>query len=308
MKQSMYRWYFLFFSFSIILIFISLMSFGTLLHSKDLRLNNWETESNLPVIGINEQYDFVLLGSSHARTLSRSNNHLRVEKILGKKFLNLSQGGDKTGAVLDQQTYLNYFYQRGNSAKMLVYFVDPYIFFNKSLDYNADPYLNEPFRLDFLSRLLIDRPKNPQALEKYIKKIFETRTIAHYPVFEKPLESTIVASISAVDAKNRFNTLYKSSYNKNYFNNVLTALIQTLNIGNKHNAKIIMIVPPTLLPENENDHYAYESLNYESKRMGFEYYNYSKAIREKNLYYNIDHLNTEGVIFFTETLLKPILR
>lgn len=300
---------FLFFFFSIIiLIFILLMSASALLQSKDLRLNNWETESNLPVIGTNEEYDFVFLGSSHARTLSRSNNHLRVEKILGKKFLNLSQGGDKTGAVLDQQTYLNYFYQRGNSAKKLIYFVDPYIFFNKNLDYNANPYSNEPFRLDFLFRLLIDRPRNPQALENYMKKIFETRTIVHYPVFEKPLESTIVASISAIDAKNRFDTLYKSSYNKSDLNNVLTTLIQTLNIANKHSAKIIVIVPPTLLPENENDHYAYDSLNYESKKMGFGYYNYSKTINEKNLYYNIDHFNTEGVIFFTETFLKPILK
>lgn len=273
---------------------------------KDVKLDNWKTEANLPVIEKNKYYDFILLGSSHARIFSRYNNHKRVEKLLNKNFINLSQGGDR-GGIINQQTYLRYFYLRGNTAKTIVYLLDPYVFFNNEMDTNIHLYDSEPFRLDFFYQLLINQPKNLSILTSYLSKLLSKDNIPSFPKeYQVQANEDKVSSLSANILDNRIKSLYKDSYDDKSFNNNLNDLIKTIDMAIKNKAKVIIITPTTLLPKQSEDDYFFKAIKI-IKNNKFEFYNYSNVIEDSNLYYDTDHLNTQGIITFTEDLLKPIM-
>lgn len=269
-------------------------------------LNNWETEANLPVIQKNKHYDFVLLGSSHARIFSRYNNHLRVENLLNKKFINLSQGAEK-GGVVSQQTYLRYFYQRGNTTKTLIYFVDPFMFYNSQLDDNSSLYKNEPFRLDFYYQLLMNQPKNSNIIEAYAAKRLDDQEATTYPQYlASSMETkTTLPSQSTIDSRVQF--LYQDSYDEKKFNETVAVLMETVNIAREKNNRVVLIIPSTLFPKQIYDNYVFDSISKASRNGEFEYYNYSSAINDLDLYHDVDHLNTNGVLTFTKIFLEPIL-
>ncbi len=297
----------------IIIIIIQIAIIGFILYDLNVftkappeeRLGNWETEANLPLIGKNEEYDVVMLGSSHARIFSRFNNHKRVEKVLDRSVINLSQGSER-GGVKNQQIYLKYFYGRGNEAKTLIYFVDPFVFYRKSLDNNVKTYINEPYRTDFRKELELSNT-DAAIVDFYVKKDKEGILPVVYPELEKDIQDTQVATLEAQAVIDRVNYLYQDAYNKVEFEATFAILLKTLDLAKRNDTRVIVIVPTTLIPEQLGDNYVYEALREESKKGTFEYYHYAHEITDTTLYYDTDHLNTEGVLYFSEKYLKPIL-
>lgn len=268
------------------------------------RLSNSQTEANLPVIGKREYYDAVFLGTSHARIFSRFENHARVEKVLGKKFINLGQGYER-GGVKSQQTYLNYFYERGNFATTLVYFVDPFIFYRRNLDENVSIYVNEPYRHDF-NNLLKDVETNNEIVEFYETKAGKGIQPTKYPEFEKKYQGDI-SSITPEAIDDRIAHLYQDPYNKEQFDKTLSILLQTIEIARGHGMRVVVIIPTTQIPAQPRDSYVLDALRAEAKKRLFTFYDFSHVITDPSLYYDTDHLNTPGILYFTKKHLKPIL-
>lgn len=271
----------------------------------EVRLANWETEANLPVIGKREYYDVVMLGTSHARIFSRYQNHERVEKALDRKFINLSQGGER-GGVRNQQVYLDYFLRRRNTAETLVYFVDPFVFYRSSLDNNEKIYINEPYRKDFAS-LLKQVETDTKKIDFYNTKDSRGIQPIEYPEFDKTYQETQSGTPSLDAINERIQFLYTDDYNKVKFDETLRVLMGTITKAKNEGMRVIVIVPTTQLPEQLGDKYVLEALKEESNKGDFEYYNYSHIISDTAMYYDTDHLNTEGIVFFTKQYLKPIL-
>lgn len=268
------------------------------------RLENWQTEANLPVIGRRQYYDLVFLGTSHSRIFSRFKNHDRVEAALGKTFINLGQGYER-GGVKSQQTYLDYFYQRGNFANTLVYFVDPFIFYRNSLDDNKSLYVNEPFREDFYSHLK-DEETPADIVSFYESKDSRGIKPTRYPEFEK----SYMGDISNIDEKaiqDRISHLYTDPYNQQQFDQTLGTLLETIRIARGRGMRVIVILPTTQLPQQPQDEIVIKTLRNEAKKGLFEFYDFSHAITDPQLYYDTDHLNTPGILYFTKKHLKPIL-
>jgi hypothetical protein len=267
---------------------------------------NWKTENNLPLIQRAKSYQLLFLGSSHARTFSRFENHKRVEQILKKSIINLAQGGDRAGLV-DQKTYLDYFYSRKNNASVVVYFIDPYIFYNDNLDNNISLYNNEPFRVDFFIHLFKIEQVNPVIKEAYITKLISPEKINSYLEFQQKSQDSQTSTISATMIKNRINTLYKKTFNREDVNDRLAVLMDTITLAHQHNSKTILIVPPTLLGQSSQDKYIFDKLEDLSNDYSFKFYNFGDKILSKKYYYDTDHLNTAGVTYFTDTYLNTIL-
>ncbi|MBP7967057.1 hypothetical protein KAZ66_02175 [Candidatus Woesebacteria bacterium] len=268
------------------------------------RLSNSQTEANLPVIGKREYYDAVFLGTSHARIFSRFENHARVEKVLGKKIINLGQGYERGGAK-SQQTYLNYFYERGNFATTLVYFVDPFIFYRRNLDENVSIYVNEPYRHDF-SNILKDVETNKEIVAFYETKTAKGIRPTRYPEFEKKYQGN-VSNITPESINERIAYLYKDQYNKEQFDKTFRTLMETIEIARGRGMKVIVIIPTTQLPTQPQDKYVLDALRAEAKKGLFAFYDFSHVITDPSLFYDTDHLNTPGIMYFTQKHLKPLL-
>src|SRR3989344_9671434 len=91
--------------------------------------SNGMTESSLLVIPEDGHFDMLFMGTSHSRVFSRSGNHERVENIMGRRLLNISKGGGH-GGIVPEKLFLEMFFDRGNQAEEIVYFIDPWTFFS----------------------------------------------------------------------------------------------------------------------------------------------------------------------------------
>lgn len=107
---------------------------------------NNATESNLLSMTKNTGYDLLFMGTSHARIFSRSKNDEIVEKILSKKMFNISKGGGH-GGIFPEYLFLSRFYEEKNSAKDILYFIDPWTFY--SSQWNEKNYFLEDEPVDF---------------------------------------------------------------------------------------------------------------------------------------------------------------
>lgn len=270
------------------------------------KLGNWQTEANLPVIGQNKHYDFILLGTSHARIFSRYHNHARVEKLLDKKFINLAQGGER-GGVVNQQAYLRYFYQKNNSASTLVYVIDPFIFYRDSLDNTPEIYQFEPFDKDFL-RILEQISKNKEVIDSYKKNsVTPPRQPREYNVYQKLFQDDKTSPPTDQEIKDRVDFLYHDPFEEEKFKERFATMQESIQIARQHNTKVIVLVPTTLLKKQPKDEYILEMIRKNAGNNEYQYYNLWNAVSDTNLYYDTDHLNTEGILFFTAKYLKPLL-
>lgn len=261
-------------------------------------IQNGATETNLPVIGWGRPYDLLVLGSSHARILSRFDHHQMVERLLQRSMINLAQGGNRE-SIRNQHLYLRYFFQRRNTTSTVVYFLDPYVFFRHTLLDSDHVFEHEPFRLDFLRTLLREGEWSSKTLS-YLGSAFTSKDLP--PTTTKETIST------AERRKARRKELYREEPSQEMLAKDLENLLQIVELAQRHHARVIVIVPPTLLPRTKQDDRVMGMLGMLQQYRQFELYDLRGAILEEQYYLDADHLNTEGSVQFMKTSLFPILK
>lgn len=265
--------------------------------------NNWTTEANLLHIPADKNFDLLILGTSHARSLARARNHLRMEKILGRDIINLSQGLGG-GGLLNQFAFLKYFYKQDNTADTIVYFIDPFVFYNPYFDSKDELYVYEPARFGFFS-VLLNLGFDPGVIYTYLYSKFTERWLGHHP-FSWKSESSQIENINAVSVFKRYNVVYPNDLDEEVFRDK-SALFEriTAYIDKKQNHNLIFVVPPGLIEWPGHDNMI--SLLKEIKiQYGIPYYDFSDSMKELEYYKDHDHLNTKGVEYFTRNYLKPL--
>jgi hypothetical protein len=109
------------------------------------------TESALLSIPQNTNAGLLIAGSSHGRMLSRGVNHRMLENVTGVNVVNISKSA---AGIVPEYEFLKYFYKKGNTAKVIFYFIDGFVFFTPKWNEGLYCYSDEPFRLDFFLQLL----------------------------------------------------------------------------------------------------------------------------------------------------------
>lgn len=261
-------------------------------------LQNSSTETNLPIVGHARDYGLLLLGSSHARTLSRFSNHSFMEHILNRPVINLAQGGNRE-SVKNQYLYLSYFYQRQNTTSTVIYLLDPYVFFRHSLLQSPRVFDREPFRFDFLLTLLREGERSSKTLS-YLRSAFSSKNL--------PPTTTKKTTSTAERHEARRKELYREEPSAVMIKEDLDYLLKIVELAHRHRTRIIIIVPPTLLPRTNQDDRVMGMLKMLRRYRTFELYDLSTAIPEQRYYIDSDHLNTDGVVLLLKTKLLPILK
>lgn len=265
---------------------------------------NGNTASNLLFLSENARFDFLMLGTSHAEKFSLWHNHERVERMLGKKIMNLSEGGGG-GGLVNQFIYFQYFLQKGNKAAALVYFIDPFVFYNDDLDFNPYVYEKEPFYWDFLWLAL----KNgiPEAsLWNYFRSKIKPFWWQLRPETETGKSDFLERADTSI-LKTRLAVIYSNGMDEKVRERKLETFFQIVGTAEAQNIRVFFVIPPTLLGTLPGTDKLTELLKKLKSEGRADFLDARNALTDPTLYYDHDHLNTAGITAFTEQYLKPFL-
>jgi hypothetical protein len=268
---------------------------------------NSETDSNMLIMPENQKVDLLIFGTSHGRNFSRKSNHYRVETILGKKVVNLSVGGG--GGVIPASVLLNIFYEKGNSATQIVYFLDNFVLFSPMWNESNDRFARrEPFSLYFLSHLILEGME-AERIRNYLKAKLSYGWLKERPDKDKVMHQTVTPRQLA-KLEDREKAMFvedgmESQHLRKYVR-VLEGFVQT---AQNHGASVFMVRPPLLFAEREKTYTTLTEplLAQLKEKYGFQVYNHAHLLRDFKHFEDPAHLNTEGVIHYTQHYLKSML-
>ena len=275
---------------------------------RDLHMNNWETESNLLVMGGGyspAHYGLALLGTSRGRIFSRDNNHQLVEAILNQKVINLSKGGG--GGLMPMELHLSYFYHLDNRADHIVYLVDPWVFFSPINNEENDFFLrDEPFELFILWKLIAEGyPSN--RLSSYLQMITvrDWKAISTYAgpgLTEGTLKS--IDQQKLIEARDH----YLSKYVENGFEKY-SRFVDIINAKVKQaGGRITYLMLPMLIPDFPGMEKVDRKLRQAAEQNEHvAYYDVSNAMHDRRFFYDHMHFNKTGIAYFTRHVLSPVL-
>jgi hypothetical protein len=267
----------------------------------------WETDSILYATPKNEDFDFVCLGTSRARVFSEfKGNHDFVVRELGMKFLNLAIPFG--GGILPEKMLLRYFFARGNRAKTVVFFLDPFMMFSDGSNKYHRFVFYEPFRVRFLFELIRNDIPIQQVIT-YVRSKFGYYWFVRGPVVKE--RDPRVAKQNETDAamaEKRMESLYPDGLDERIFRRYCKDLAAILEMARKNDSRMIIIFPPTLLGPEPGAPWVREFLEQCKPRYDFEFYDYTTVLQDTGLFADHDHLNSKGFEYFVKEYIDPILR
>jgi hypothetical protein len=266
--------------------------------------HNWETDSDLLMMPENKPVDLLLMGSSHARIFTRDKNHLRVEDILHKTMIDIGKGGGE-GGIITNLIMLKEFYARGNSAKQIVYFIDAWPFFTAKWNEKSYFLTNEPMDIE-LTKLCLQYNVDKDVLLNYYKSKYTMDWLQRKPK-TREINDEVLQDISQEAIQKRLASLYIEPYDANQFNHYAKLLEDVVQTAKLHGSELIFIFPATLLDDNRGKEKVTALLQKFKIKYNTPYYDYSNTILDYHYYYDHDHLNSNGIIYFTKKYLKPVL-
>jgi hypothetical protein len=307
MKRFLYK-IGLFLMMFIIIVLLGAKYLSVKVEERDFK--NSETESDLLVYRANTHYDLALTGISHARNFSRYGNHERVEEVLGKKVLNLGKGSGTCG-VKDQYFYLKYIYEQNVSIDTVVHVISPPYLFGKHLDIDASAFMDEPFRFDFFYKYIVSSSENKfEKLFHYVRSKYQKAWMEYKP-FSIDSRNDSLLQIDNRSIEQGMKLAFKDEEVKGkdeelIFDDNVTFLRKIIELVERNNGVSIFIITPTLFGDWPNTDRMLVACKVLEKEFGVKTYNFSSVIKKPAMFYDHHHLNTKGVVYFTENFLKPI--
>lgn len=267
---------------------------------------NWETESNLLFLKNDQHYNLLFMGISHARNLTRHHNHQRIEKILNKSICNIAQGWDDDGMHV-QYLYLRYFYSLGNSADTLVFFASPILFYSDYLDNNPLSYASEPVKPAFFWLNVTNGGDNKwQQLFYYIRNKFSPIWLNTIPLNDTAETKALTKPDGAAVAAG-LKDAYRDGMTQQIFEKKCDDLKNIVKLAQAHHSIVIFILPPALFGTWPGTGQVIDYLKQLQPIYNTTYYDFSESVKDPSMYYDHHHLNTKGVVYFTQNYLKLVL-
>jgi hypothetical protein len=258
------------------------------------------------------EYDYIILGASHAAALGYQDMTERLEAMTGKKILNLALVG---GGVRVSRLIYDYFLAK-HQTRGLIYVIDSFAFYSRTW--------NEERLQD--TRLFVRAPFDP-ALAGLLLKDPVTRSMGfdYLTGFSKINNKDRFAEDVTPEERTRFNRAYRpvkqiddqrleylypkqidpATFNR-YFGEFETLLRDALARG----IHVEVVKPP--IPERVSARLPAEAqfdarLQETLGRLGIQLHDFTHVGNDDKLFYDTDHLNKDGVLRFFEHALAPLL-
>jgi hypothetical protein len=257
-------------------------------------------------------YDSVILGASRAAVFDYEDMNARLEQLTGSKILNLSVVG---GGLTINRLLLEYFLV-GHTTSQVVYFVDSFVFYSRQ--WNEDR-LNDvqlinraPFD-PALARLLLGNSATRSIGLDYILGFSKINNPDRFKLDisedEATKFNTAYRPVRQIDLQ-RIRYLYPEQVDRAVFQHYLAEFEAFVQYLKERNIRLIVIKSPIpervyrMLPNEQEFDAALGAL---LERYGVEFHDLSLAVNDERLYYNTDHLNRMGVLYFYDHFLGKIL-
>ena len=258
-----------------------------------------------------QQYDFVILGASHAMPLGFADMNRRLEEAAGATVINLSTEG---AGILPNRLLLDYFLTR-HAAGEVIFILDSFAFYS--------PQWNED-RLDaaMLQRAPLDpalvatlwrhdwaRGAIPAYVSGFAKINNGDRFAADIPEAEATKFDRTYRPIAQID-RQRIGFLYPEAIDPAAFERYLGAFDSLIRYVREQGMEMLVIKPPT--PPRYRDRLPDEAAFDDAvgavmERAEVDYYDLSEAMTDDPFFYDTDHLNRDGVTMFIDDHLGPLL-
>ena len=271
--------------------------------------SNYTSESNTLFLKKNQQYDILFMGISHARNFSRHKNHLRVEKILDSKIINIGQGGGACG-IKEQLFYLDYFFKMGNRSSKVICVLSPPMLFSKTLPLASNTFDNEVFDISFFTNYLVFSSENKQSrIMSYLKSKLRPTWLFKKP-FTKESENTTLVSLDKKTVDEGQDMAYGGSeLDMTQFQKASNVIEEIITISKEENSEVILLIPPALFGKwRGHTETFFFAKTMKKKYPNVKIFDGSETELRPEFYYDNHHLNTNGIIHFTNKYLKQLIK
>ncbi len=277
-------------------------------HDGGLVFAPWEIDALMPVLPEDESRDVVLLGSSHGYVLSRfRDHHAIVETETGLSVFNMSMPSG--GGVRPARIYLDYYFDEGNTAEQVCYLLDPFAVFGEGGNDGHKFVYFESFRPSFLMHLIKQRYPARRILT-YVQSKFTYAWWTQDAELMIGHEGTMaVKPYTPALIQKRMDSLYQDGLSEAYFEKYSAELEAIMARCVAEGSKLTLIMPPTLLGEEPGEAKLLAWLAEKEGQYDFTFHDWVDVYADDlEFFYDLDHLNTNGVERFVKEYLGPVLQ
>lgn len=257
-------------------------------------------------------YDYVILGASHAAVFDYEDMNARLEQMTGTRILNLSAVG---AGVEVNRVVLDYFLAR-HRTRAVVYFADSFAFltdeWNEKRFQDVRLFARAPFDPALFQVLLRDQASRKAAWEYLVgfsRINFADRFKPDITEDEATRFDKTYRPVKQIDMK-RIKYLYPAEIDQSLFRRYMAEFEDLIRSLKGRDIRLIVIKPPIptriykLLPNEAEFDGALKGV---LERNGIEFHDFSLVGNEEKYFFNPDHLNRKGVLNFYENYLQGIL-
>ena len=256
-------------------------------------------------------YDYVILGASHAVALDYDDMTARLEEMTNSRILNLSAVGS---GVTVNRVVLNYFLARHRTGNV-IYFADSFAFYspewNEERLKDTQLYNRAPFDLRLAWQLLWNRATRSVVLD-YIVGFSKINNAERFEPDISEDEATkfdkTYRPVQQID-RQRIEYLYPGQIDQELFDQYMSEFEDLIRRLQARGIRVVVIKPPIpkrmydMIPHEEEFDSALTAL---LERYGVQFHDFSLVMDEDRFYYNSDHLNRTGVLYFFENYLQSL--
>lgn len=260
-------------------------------------------------------YDWVILGASHAMTLDFGGFNALMERETGLRILNLASQG--TGPLYNR--FVLEHFLRTHRARNLLYVVDSFTFTSRA--WNEDRFSDAklirgtPFEAaiaQLMSNYVRHDGVSPRALLDYLTGFskINNRDRFQRDAWEGEAQFDRVYRPSATAARKRIAYLYPDATAPDVIARYLRDFAGLIEIARRHDIRVIAVKLPTLAPfHNQLPNEA--AFDLASTQVLTDHavplHDFSAALDDLRFYFDTDHLNRAGVAELFQRRLKPLL-
>lgn len=259
-----------------------------------------ETESNVAIVPKNQSFQQVFLGTSQGRTFSREKNYLTTDSILGKHtYLNLCQGSG--GGGYPALYSLDYFFDRNNSTRQIVYIISPWVFFSEMCNDKHPITRREVFKPDFLLTLLTNPRTSSSEWKNYLysplTNDWEKKCTWRHVMADSSIGKLNIDVLAAARSK------IEGHAKAGGFEKYKVVIDDLQSLAKENQSELIFVYPPFLMTDIPGKDVVDDYL----KTKKLKVFDFSEEMQNPLYFYDHIHLNNQGVRHFLSHFLKPIL-
>jgi hypothetical protein len=260
------------------------------------------------------EYDYVILGASHAATFDYRDMNARLEEMTGATILNLSIQG---AGITVNRLVLDYFLA-GHRTAGVVYVLDSFAFYSR--EWNEDRlqdaalYHRAPLDLTVAGLLLRDPVTRSVAVE-YLSGFSKINNADRFApdLFDEEVSrfDRSYRPVPQID-RQRISYLYPPGIDAATLGDSphLVQFEELIRDLQTRGIRLIVVRPPIpariydMIPGERQFDATIESV---LERYGVEYHDFSSVNNDEALFFDSDHLNQDGVLSFFENHLQDVL-